>query len=101
MDLRMSFLLVQKQMSDKYESIKSTCACLEYDIIILNNKLKETESQEEIEQIKTDISQFEDDLKDLLLDLAILQEIEKQKQYREEESECYDPRYEIFTAEDY
>jgi hypothetical protein len=89
-------------MSDNYENIKSTCACLEYTLYTLKQQLKELTDEEEIKQIKSDISQFEDDLKDLLLDLAILQEIEKQKQYQEEEEEhWYDPHYEVFTTEDY
>jgi len=89
-------------MCDKYESVKSSCACLEFNILILKKNLEETKDEQEIEQIKSDISHFEDDLKDLLIDLAILEEIEKQKQYQEkEEEEWYDSRYEIFTAEDY
>lgn len=86
----------------KVQNIASTCTCLEFDIIILKQKIEESTSEEEIKQFKEAIEEIEEDLKDFLLDLAILQEMQKQYQYKEpEEEECYDPRYEILTAEDY
>lgn len=82
-------------LTEQIDSIASYCQCLRISISELYKKIEEND------QVKLEIVELEDELADLLIDLAILEEMYHQEQIQEKEEESYDPIIEVFTSEDY